>query len=398
MEILSPAGNLEKLKIAIRYGADAVYLSGQKYGLRSAADNFSEKEILNAVDFAHQRGVKVYITINAKLHNKDFDHLIEFIHFLETAGIDAVICSDLGVVELVRQSSSLKIHVSTQASVNNQYHADIFKQAGASRIVVGRELSIIEAALIKKETGLEIEMFGHGAMCMSYSGHCTLSNYVAGRDANRGGCLQNCRHHYTLKNHESEIHATFLSSKDLNSLEILNEFIKHGIDSLKIEGRMKSQLYVASSTRAYAQRLQEIQKGLPDTGYWTQELNHLPYRGYTQGSLLKDADNESIYDGNDPIESDYELAGYVIEVSTSGRYALLCKSQLRAGVEIEIMPFHGETILQTITKVIHSTEKEIELAQPGKIIWLPYIDGIEKGNVVRFNSKRFPRMNKSKNN
>jgi len=188
-EILAPAGSLEKLKVAVLYGAHAVYVGGQKFGLRTAADNFTLDELREGMRFAHERGAKVYVVLNSFLHDKDLKELPEFVQYLEEIQTDAVIVSDLGVVRTVREFSNLPIHISTQASTLNVHSAKLWKSAGATRIVLGREVSVKEAGKIRREADIEVEMFIHGSMCMAYSGHCVISNFTQGRDSNRGGCL-----------------------------------------------------------------------------------------------------------------------------------------------------------------------------------------------------------------
>ena len=199
MELLAPAGNLNKLKIAVLYGADAIYLAGPKYGLRSASDNFSDTELCEGIQFAHKNNCKTYVTLNAFLHDKELEDLPEYVSFLEQINVDAVIVSDLGVMTIVQQYSKLPIHLSTQASCLNIHAAKTWKKLGAKRLVLGREVSLEEAGKIRKSTGIEVELFVHGSMCSAYSGNCTISNYTSGRDSNRGGCVQSCRFYYSSK-------------------------------------------------------------------------------------------------------------------------------------------------------------------------------------------------------
>jgi putative protease len=240
-EILAPAGSLDKLKVAVLYGANAVYVGGQKFGLRTAAENFTPDELREGISFAHERGAKVYVVLNSFLHDKDLQELPDFVNFLGEVGADAVIVSDLGVVRTVRSLSNIPVHISTQASTLNVEAAKLWKKAGASRIVLGREVSVKEAGKIKREAGIEIEMFIHGSMCMAYSGNCVISNFTQGRDSNRGGCAHSCRFEYSLEGLDTleKKKAYFMSSKDLEGLRVLPQFIEEGIDSLKIEGRMK---------------------------------------------------------------------------------------------------------------------------------------------------------------
>ena len=254
MELLAPAGNLNKLKIAVLYGADAVYLAGPKYGLRSASDNFSDTELLDGIHFAHRNNCKTYVTLNAFLHDKELEDLPDYVSFLEQSKVDAVIVSDLGVMTVVQQHSKLPIHLSTQASCINIHAAKAWKRLGAKRLILGREASLEEAGMIRKASGIELELFVHGAMGTAYSGNCTISNYTSGRDSNRGGCVQSCRFYYSelqdsyvKKNINSENFtesnftdlentifnenipgndsASLLSSKDLRGMRLLPKYI-----------------------------------------------------------------------------------------------------------------------------------------------------------------------------
>ena len=384
-ELLAPAGNLEKLKIAVLYGADAVYLAGQLFSLRKAANNFSFSDIKKAISFAHNYRAKVYLTVNAFLHEAETSDLIDYLKELDRIRPDALICSDLGVVTLAKIHTSIPIHVSTQASVINSYHAQIWKDMGAKRIVVGRELSIREAAQIKENTGLEVEMFVHGAMCMSYSGHCAMSTYVANRDSNRGGCIQNCRYHYTLKRGDEELSQSYLlSSKDLCGIKLLPEFISSGIDSIKIEGRMKSNLYIASTVRAYANAIKDVRSGTADLDKWQQELEKVPYRGYTEANLKYNAGKDSVYDQSREIGKDYKMAGTVIDVDEAKkRFAFQVKNKLQIGDTIELMPFRGEIIDLTIERFEDLSGQDLAVAQPHNVIWLPLHEGVEASNVAR---------------
>ncbi len=251
-ELLAPAGCLMRLRIAARYGADAIYVGGQKYGLRARADNFTDHELREGVAFARDHGVKVYVTLNAVLHDDDLTGLADYCRLLQEIGVYAVIVSDLGVLRIVRQSSDLRVHLSTQASCLNSGAARFYKAQGVERIVLGRELSLTEASRIAREAGLEVEVFGHGAMCMSYSGNCTISNFTAGRDSNRGGCAHSCRFDYQ----QTQVGGTgssqagqFMSSRDLNAIGQLGEFCRLGIHSLKLEGPGRDEVGVLRGAR-----------------------------------------------------------------------------------------------------------------------------------------------------
>lgn len=355
-ELLAPAKNLERLKVAVRYGADAVYLGGQRYGLRARADNFTEAEIAQGVDYAHQHGVKVYVTLNAFLHDEDFTGFEDFCRFLSSIHTDAVIVSDIGVIQRIKQCSDLSIHLSTQASCLNQYAAQVWKAFGVERLVVGRELSVEEAGYIGRAADIEIEMFVHGAMCMAYSGHCTISNFTAGRDSNRGGCLQSCRFPYkieaasaeqttdaqTMRAREGLPVASFMSSKDLLGIEQIRAFFAQRICSLKIEGRMKSSFYVATTCRVYRRLIDAYAAGEWNDALLTEaraELEAIPHRTYTSGSLDEPAGKASVYDQvTERSDEPYRYVGMVID-STPDHYVLRLSTPLAVGDLIEWMPF-----------------------------------------------------------
>ena len=386
IELLAPAGNLEKLKIAILYGADAVYIAGQEFGLRSAAGNFSDYEIEEAIRFVHQKQRKIYITLNAFLHDREIRKLPLFLDTLNSLGPDGVICSDLGVVEIVKRHSNIPIHISTQASVLNSPNARIWQKEGVKRIVAGRELSLQEAADLKRRTGMEMELFIHGAMCMSYSGYCSISGYMAERDSNRGGCIQSCRFKYHLRSaNGASQNAYFLNSRDLCGIALLDRFLKYGIDSMKIEGRMKSGLYIASVVRAYYQALNDIERGKqPNYPYYIEELKKVPYRDYTDGSLESPAGIDSVYNEQDRILCRYEMAGMVLETDLKrGRFAFQAKSRLKIGDLLEILPARGEPITVEITQMTDMSESAMEIIQPNSITWLDWQNGIEAHHIAR---------------
>lgn len=270
-ELLAPAGSFEKLITAIHYGADAVYLSGKKYGLRAKAANFDEQDIVRAVDYAHRRGVKVYVTVNIIAHHDDFEGLEAYLKKLDEVGVDAIIVSDAGILQLARGLvPSLPIHLSTQANVTNSRSAAFWAEQGAARLNLARELSFAEVGLIRKKVSAEIEVFAHGALCISYSGRCMLSTYMTGRDANQGQCAHPCRYSYALVEekrpgeyfpvYEDERGTYIFNSKDLCLLKSLPELIAVGVDSLKIEGRMKSIFYVGGVVRVYRAALDHLRE------------------------------------------------------------------------------------------------------------------------------------------
>lgn len=389
-ELLSPAGSLEKLKVSVLYGADAVYLGGQKFGLRQASDNFTYEELIEGVEFAHTRGTKVYVVLNSFLHDKDLEELPPFLKYLEELKVDAVIVSDLGVIEVIKKHSSLIIHLSTQASCLNIQSAKLWKKMGATRIVLGREVTIKEAAKIKKETGLEIEMFVHGSMCMSFSGNCVISNYTQGRDSNRGGCAHSCRFEYSIdfKNESMESKkAYFMSSKDLEGIRLLPEFIEAGIDSLKVEGRNKSHHYAGTISKVYSDALRYYRENgnflSSDMLMWEEELRKVSHRDYTTGSLDHYADSDSIYNEREQDDNEFTVSGIVLE-AISGKHLLVdVKSAFLPGDTLELMPFKGKiediniAFLQSISGI------SLEKSKPGSIVKIPYVNGAEKFNLIR---------------
>lgn len=314
-ELLAPAGDMERLKAAILFGADAVYLAGKEFGMRSASPNFSNDELAAAVKFAHENNVKVHLTCNTAAHNDELSKLPEFLELAQSIGIDAFIIADIGIMRMAQKyAPNVKIHVSTQAGVVNYAAANAFFELGASRVVLAREVSLDEISEIRAKTpkALELEAFVHGAMCVSFSGRCLLSNYFTGRDANRGGCAQPCRWKYALMEQtrpgqyfpikEDGSGSYILNSKDLCMINHIPELVKAGISSFKIEGRAKSTYYTAVATNAYRHGIDEYFKSpsshLPD--WIPEELNKISHREYNTG----------FYFGGEPGQV-YESGGYV---------------------------------------------------------------------------------------
>ena len=305
-ELLAPAGNLNKLKLAFYYGADAVYVGGKSFSLRTFADNFTDEELAEGIAFAHARGKKVYVAVNIFARNADFAQLPGYFRTLERLGADAVLVSDLGAFRACREAApSLPIHISTQANTTNSQSAAMWKELGASRVVLARELSLEEIAKIHEENpGLELEAFVHGAMCISYSGRCLLSDYLDGRSSNRGACVQACRYRYEIRTQEcrndgwtevqeDEKGTYFLNSKDLNMSAHLSELEKAGICSFKIEGRMKSEYYLATVVNAYRRILDG-----GDVQALQEELSCAAHRDYTTAYMLGDNRRTVSYDNS----------------------------------------------------------------------------------------------------
>lgn len=381
-EILSPAGSLEKLKVAVLYGADAVYLAGLNFGLRSAADNFTNEELIEGVRFAHERNAKVYVVLNSFLHDKDLLDFAPFIDFLNQIEVDAVIISDIGVLSTFRSLSNIDIHLSTQASCLNIEAAKLWKKMGVKRIVLGREVSITDAKMIKEKSGLEVEMFVHGSMCMAYSGNCVISNFTMGRDSNRGGCAHNCRFEYTLDINGEEKNAFFMSSKDLKGLNHLYEFAQAGIDSLKVEGRMKTHLYVGTVTKTYRRALDSIKAGTPDLDI-ERELEKMTHREYTDASLVTPAGDDSIYEKREHEETDYAFVGTILEVVPEKHLLIEIRSAFFENDLLEIIPFSQKAISLNALPLLNVLNERVEKAHPGMLLKLPYVPGVEVYNLVR---------------
>jgi putative protease len=352
-ELLAPAGNFEKLKFAFAYGADAVYCAGKKYGLRARADNFDEQTLAQAVQYAHRLGKKVFVTLNMIPHDEDFEGLKEYIKFLQNIEIDEVLVADPGVFTLVRETApDMKISVSTQANNVNSRSVKFWHDMGASRIVLARELSKneIKAICENRPKEMEVETFVHGAMCISYSGRCLLSHYLTGRDSNRGDCAQPCRWQYRLEESkrpgeyfpiEEDHTGTFImNSKDLCLAKHIPELMQIGVNSLKIEGRMKSLFYVATVVSIYRKIIDAAVKDpdfiVPDT--WIDELTKVSHRNYTTGFYehRPEADAENF--GSSSYTRNYEFIGIVMQDYTGkGRMQVEQRGKLEAGDTIEII-------------------------------------------------------------
>jgi putative protease len=386
-ELLSPAGSLEKLRVAVLYGADAVYLGGQKFGLRSAADNFSHQELLEGVTFAHAHNTKVYVVLNSFLYDEDLAQLPEFLDRLQTYGVDAVIVSDLGVVETVRRSCQIPIHLSTQASCLNSYAAKFWRDMGVTRLVLGREVTLSEAKKIKEATNLEIEMFIHGSLCMSYSGNCVISNYTQGRDSNRGGCAHSCRFEYSLNDEKENLNSFFMSSKDLEGVRLIAQFAAAGIDSVKIEGRMKSHHYAGTVSKVYREALDFYKYhghfDTPQIYFWEQELRKLAHRDYTQASLLTAADNDSIFDERDHSEQEYVVIAIVREVIEQEWMILEVRANFGPQDTLELMPHRGATIEITSPEILTLNNEKILKTRPSTLVKMPFVVGANPWTILR---------------
>lgn len=340
VELLAPAGTFLKLKTAFKFGADAVYFAGKKFGLRAFAGNFEDDEIEKAVNYAHSLNKKVYITVNILAHEADFDGLKEYIEYLDKIGVDAVIVADVGIIKLIRDvAPNLDIHVSTQANVTNSYSAKFFQDMGVKRIVLARELSIEEIKKIHEAVpDMELEAFVHGAMCISYSGRCLLSNYFTGRDSNRGACVQACRWEYTITEksrqgqqfpiEEDERGTYILNSKDLCMIKHLKELEEAGICSFKIEGRMKSEYYVACTVNAYRRALNGEDVDIS-------ELEKSSHRLFTTGFYFGEKDKEC-FTSSSPVQT-HEFMALVLEDAKDGYVKIEQRNRFKVGDTLEVL-------------------------------------------------------------
>ena len=304
IELLSPAGDMERLKMSVLYGADAVYLAGTDFGMRSFAGNFTPEEMPKAVEFAHSHGVKVHVTVNTMPRNEEIVQLPAYLEQLQDAGVDALIVADMGAFMLAgKYAPKCERHISTQQSIANYECAKAWYDLGAKRVVLARELHLGEIAEIRAKTPkeLEIETFGHGAMCVSYSGRCLLSNYMTGRDSNRGACAQPCRYQYALVEekrpgeyfpvYEDEKGTYILNSRDMCMIDHLKDLMDAGVDCIKIEGRAKSAYYAAIVTGAYRHVIDDIYAGREIDQVWRDEVDHVSHRIYSPDSTTASRDS-----------------------------------------------------------------------------------------------------------
>ncbi|MBQ3443785.1 MAG: U32 family peptidase [Selenomonadaceae bacterium] len=393
-ELLAPAGNFEKLQAALIYGADAVYFGGKNFSLRAFGDNFTREEIIQAVKFTHERGKKIYAAVNVFAHNADFETLADYLHFLDGAGVDAVLVSDLGVLSLVKETG-LKIHISTQANVTNWRAAKVFHDMGASRIVLARELTCAEVETIKRNCAAELEIFIHGAMCISYSGRCWLSKYLTGRDANQGACTHSCRWKYNLVEEtrageyfpvgEDERGSYVMNSKDLCLLPCLDKIIASGVASLKIEGRMKSVNYVAGVVKVYRAAMDSYFDGdFKVRGEWLAELDKVAHRPYTTGFFLSDDKPTEIHATSKPSRAS-DFLGIVRAFDAATMTATIeQRGKFSVGERVEFLQPKGKTFAQTITSMQDEDGLEILSAPHAQqLVRVPVVEPVEIWSLMR---------------
>ena len=344
-ELLAPAGDMERLRMAVLYGADAVYLAGESFGMRSFAGNFSPEELSRAVRFAHENGVRVHVTVNTMPRNREAERLPEWLEFLNGAGVDALIVADMGAFSLAgRYAPRCQRHISTQASVSNYEAARAWYELGARRVILARELSLEEIREIraKAPAELELEAFVHGAMCVSYSGRCLLSNYMTGRDANRGACAQPCRYQYYLMEEkrpgeyfpvfEDERGTYIMNSRDMCMIDHVDDLVDAGLDSLKIEGRAKSAYYAAIVTGAYRHVIDDVMAGRTPDPIWRNEVERVSHRRYAAGFYYGPPGQ---YTENARYIREWQVVALVTACDSNGLATLTLRNKFSAGDTLE---------------------------------------------------------------
>ena len=400
-ELLVPASSLEVLKIAVIFGADAVYIGGEAFGLRAKAKNFTLEEMKEGLEFAHAHDCKVYVTANILAHNYDLDGARQYFKELKQIGPDALIISDPGMFTIAKEElPDIDIHISTQANNTNYMTYQFWWKQGAKRVVSARELSLNEIKQIREHIPdeMEIETFMHGAMCISYSGRCLLSSFMAGRDANRGACTHPCRWKYSIVEesrpgeympvYENERGTYIFNSKDLCMIEHIPEMLNAGIDSFKIEGRMKTALYVATVARTYRLAIDEFiqdenlyKKRIP---FYKSEISKCTYRQYTTGFFFgKPDENTQIYDTNTYIK-EYTYLGIVGEQNAQGLYHIEQRNKFSVGETIEVMRPNGDNILVTVKRITDERGVDMESApHPKQQLYIDLGVKLEQYDVLR---------------
>lgn len=389
IELLAPAGSLEKLKIAILYGANAVYIGGKKFSLRARANNFTLENIKEACEFAREHNAKIYVTMNIIPHEEDFDGLVEYLQYLESVGVSAIITSSMHIIQTcLKVAPNLEVHLSTQLSTINSLSCKFYQDLGVKRVVLGREVSIEKMKEIAKNTNISLEAFIHGGMCTSISGKCMLSNHMVNRDANRGGCAHSCRWNYDLYDNDNKLNNDsyfHMGSKDLCAIKVIKDMMEIGIDSLKIEGRMKSDYYIATIVRTYRQLIDDISNNqLKDYGYYFKEISKAENRLSSTGFLLNDPTiNEQLYDRDE--RPTKEFVGIVLDYNKETKKCILeQRNYFTINDELE---FFGPKLENTkyIVKEIRDIEGNILDAarHPKQIIELDVDFEVNKNDMIR---------------
>ena len=400
MELLAPAGSMDKMKMAFLYGADAVYLGGKSFGLRAFSDNFSNEELKEAVDYAHARGKHIHVTVNIFPHNDDLKALPDYLVYLRDIGVDAILIADPGIFAMARQLvPDLPVHVSTQANTTNWASTKFWHDNGASRVVMAREVSLRDVKEIHaKVPDVELEGFIHGAMCISYSGRCLLSNYFTGRDANQGACTHPCRWKYAVMEEsrpgeylpieENERGTYIFNSKDLCMIEHIPDLIDAGIDSFKIEGRMKTALYVATVARTYRRALDDYAKSpelyQQNMSWYLDQISNCTYRQFTTGFFYgKPSAEAQIYDSNTYIK-EYTYLGIIGDTRADGRVCIEQRNKFLIGDQIEIMKPDGSNVTTTVLGIENEDGEAMESApHPKQVLWLALDAQADRYDILR---------------
>ena len=396
VELLAPAGNVEKLEIALHYGADAVYLAGKHFSLRNFSGNFTLEQIAAAADLTHASQAKLYVAVNIYARNEDLEHLSRYLKQLSAIAIDGVIIADPSVVLLAREiMPQIPIHLSTQANTTNWKTAHFWKTQGAKRVNAARELSLVEISALVKESGPDIEAFVHGAMCISYSGRCLLSNYMARRPSNQGMCCQPCRFKYTLMEEtrpgqhypvrEDEQGTYVFNSKDLCMIDHLPAIIETGVRSLKIEGRMKGINYAATAVKIYREAIDRYYSdpvNYTTEAYWLEELQKITSRGYCTGFYF--GDEESIKPHYAPPRvSEHILVGKVLAPAGRHKAHIEVRNQIREGDTIEILQPAGPPIIDSIRSIMDDQGQCVQISQPGSRVTIEVNTACRRFDLLR---------------
>ncbi len=399
-ELLCPAGDLTRLMAAVDFGADAVYLAGEEFGMRTAASNFGEEDLIKGIEYAHSRGVKVHVACNVVPHNEEMERLPNFLKFLEKVKVDAIIASDIGTISLIKKyAPTPELHVSVQSGICNYVTANAFYEMGAKRVVLARELSLEEIKEIRDKTpkDLEIECFAHGAMCVSFSARCLLSSYMTGRDANRGDCAQPCRWKYSLVEEkrpgqyfditDTDKGSYILNANDMCMAPYLDRLSQAGVDSIKIEGRAKSHYYVAVTTNAYRAALDSLKNADGEwklEGFINEELDKISHRPYSTG----------FYFGT-PNQT-YESAGYVRDYSVAavvtgyedGKIVAIMKNKFFVGQEFDCLAVKEKPFTFTVKELYDGNDNAIDNApHPMMTVKIPYEREVPVGSLLRMKNE-----------
>lgn len=398
-ELLAPAGNYEKFEIALAYGADSIYMGGKKFGLRTMAGNFEKDELKLAIEKAHEFSKKVFVTVNIFGRESDFDELCEYVDYLQKIKADALIIADPGILSFVRKEApDLEIHLSTQANTMNSYTANMWHDMGVKRVVLARELSLKEISQLRKKTpdSLELEAFVHGSMCMAYSGRCAISSYLTSREANRGHCTQPCRWEYTIKEgkrdgeyftvEEDETGMYFFNSKDLNMMPHIKALLDTGINGLKIEGRMKSELYIATITSSYRReidRYYDLGEKYEPLQSSIDQLYKATYRPYTTGFYFGNPEEEGQNVDKSKYVRQWDYVAKVLDIKDS-KAQVKEYNPFKLNEEYEILHPDGTFEKTVITSIADEDGKILEeVKQPKKIVDITLSSKAHKNSILR---------------